>query len=177
MRTGKCSRNHAPARSHNNVQAPHVFHAPQRLADSPCKPFHTPPGPDPTLHPNPFAHPIHPAHPHTPHIPYTPHLEDNVLGRGPAAHLACQLDADHLGRLELPRQARHHVHRVRAAHAHGAHAQAASVGRVAVRTDHHQAGQGVVLQHDLCGVRVGGWVGVSKGAAFCTATGSPFMCF
>ena len=43
----------------------------------------------------------------------------------------------------------HHVDRVGPAHADGDHAQAAGVGRVAVGADHHPAGEGVALEHDL----------------------------
>lgn len=61
------------------------------------------------------------------------------------------LHPSHLGRLELPGQARHDIHRIRAAHTDRAHAQAARVGRVRVRADHHAARERIVLQHDLRG--------------------------
>ena len=76
-------------------------------------------------------------------------VEDDVLGRGPAAQLAGQAHADQLRVLHLPRQPGHDVDRVRAAHAGGEHAQPAGVGRVRVGADHHPAGEGVVLEHDL----------------------------
>ena len=67
-------------------------------------------------------------------------------------HPGCYaMNPPHLGRLELPGQARHDVHRIRAAHADRAHAQAARVGRVRVRADHHAARECIVLQHDLRG--------------------------
>ena len=58
--------------------------------------------------------------------------------------------------LELPGHAGHDVHGVGAAHANGAHAQAAGVGGVRVGADHHAAGERVVLQHNLVGVGAGG---------------------
>ena len=76
-------------------------------------------------------------------------LEYDVLGRRPAAQLAGQLDADHLGALELPRQASHHVHGVRAAHADAQAAETAAVGRVRVRADEQHARKRVVLQNNL----------------------------
>ncbi len=55
----------------------------------------------------------------------------------------------HLGGLELPRDARHDIHCVCAAHTDRAHAEAPAVGRVAVRADHQPARERVVLQDDL----------------------------
>ena len=66
-----------------------------------------------------------------------------------------QLDADHARRLELPREIGHHVDRVGAADADRARAEAAAVGRVRVGADHQEAGEGVVLEDDLGGWRVG----------------------
>ena len=77
------------------------------------------------------------------------HAEDDILGRGPAAEFAGQLDADDAGEAQFPGHAHHDVHRVGPAHADGDHAQAAGVGGVAVGADHHTAGKGVVLQHHL----------------------------
>ena len=76
-------------------------------------------------------------------------LENDILGRGPISEGTLQVDANHLWRLELPGQAGHDVHRIRAAHSHGAHAQTTRVGGVGVGTDHQAAGEGVVLQHRL----------------------------
>mmetsp|Transcript_8070 Transcript_8070/g.13163 ORF Transcript_8070/g.13163 Transcript_8070/m.13163 type:complete len:599 (+) Transcript_8070:685-2481(+) len=77
------------------------------------------------------------------------HLEDDVLGRGPAAEPARQVHANHLGALELPGHAGHHVHGVGAAHAHRAHAQAARVRRVRVRANHQATRESIVLQNNL----------------------------
>ncbi|PMB71436.1 hypothetical protein BM221_001525 [Beauveria bassiana] len=75
--------------------------------------------------------------------------QDNVLGRGPAAQRARQLDAENLGGLELPRRTHHGLDRVSAAHANRDRGEAARVGAVAVGAEHHQTRQGVVLQHRL----------------------------
>ena len=77
------------------------------------------------------------------------HLQDDILGAGPTAHFAGQLDTDQLGELELPWHAGHDVHGVGSAHTNGDHAEAARIHGVAVRSDHHAAGEGVVLQHHL----------------------------
>ena len=77
------------------------------------------------------------------------HLQDHVLGAGPAAHLPGELHADELGELELPGQPAHHVAGVGATHPDGHHTQASGVHGVAVGTDHHGAGEGVLLQHHL----------------------------
>ena len=77
------------------------------------------------------------------------HLEDDVLGAGPPAHLAGQLDANQLGELQLPRHTGHDVHGVGTAHTDGDHAEATRVHGVAVRPDHHAAREGVVLEHHL----------------------------
>ena len=77
------------------------------------------------------------------------HLEDDVLGAGPPAHLTGQLDADQLGELELPRHAGHDVHGVGTTHTDGDHAEATRIHGVAVRADHHAAGEGVILKHHL----------------------------
>ena len=88
------------------------------------------------------------------------------LGRRPSTQLARQLDSNVpaancysfsqrqqqlnvLGRLQLPRQPSHHVHRISTTNTHSTHAQAAGVDSVAVSADHHAAGDGVVLQYDL----------------------------
>ena len=49
----------------------------------------------------------------------------------------------------LPGEVGQHIHGVRAAHARREHPEAARVRRVRVRTDHHAAREGVVLQHHL----------------------------
>ena len=54
-----------------------------------------------------------------------------------------------LGGLQLPGEASHHIHSVSSSHAHSAHAQAAGVGGVGVRANHHATREGVVLQHNL----------------------------
>ena len=77
------------------------------------------------------------------------HLEDDVLGSRPAAEGSGELDADDLGPLHVEREAGHDVDGVGATDADGDHAQSARVGRVAVGADHHSAGEGVVLEHDL----------------------------
>jgi hypothetical protein len=76
-------------------------------------------------------------------------LEDHVLGRAPARQRPGELDADEPGHAQVPGHADHHVHGVRAADADGDHAETAGVGGVGVGPDHHPAGEGVVLEHDL----------------------------
>ena len=77
------------------------------------------------------------------------HLEDHVLRRRPSAERAGQPDADHLRPAHVEREAGHHVDGVGAADADRHHAEAAGVRGVAVGADHHPAGEGVVLEHDL----------------------------
>ena len=76
-------------------------------------------------------------------------LEDHVLGRGPALERAGQPHADQARHPQLPGHARHHVHRIGAAHTDGQHAHTARVGRMGIRPDHHAARERVVLQDDL----------------------------
>ena len=71
------------------------------------------------------------------------------LGDAQPLRRAGEAHADDLGPAHVEREAGHHVDGVGAAHADGHHAEAAGVGRVAVGADHHPAGEGVVLQHDL----------------------------
>ena len=59
------------------------------------------------------------------------------------------LHADDLRLEDLPREAGHDVDGVRAADTRGEHAEAARVGRVRVRADHHAAREGVLLENDL----------------------------
>ena len=52
-------------------------------------------------------------------------VQDDVLGRGPAVHLAGETHADEAGIQHLPRQSCHDFHRIGPAHAHGDGAEAA----------------------------------------------------
>jgi len=74
---------------------------------------------------------------------------DDVLGRGPAGEFPREADTYELGIQHLPREPRHRLAAVRAAHTDGGHAEAARVGRVRVGADHEAAGKRVVLQHHL----------------------------
>ena len=76
-------------------------------------------------------------------------LEDHVLGRRPAVELAREVDANVVGRLELPRQVGHDVDRIGTTDADRTHAEATGVRRVAVGTDHQATGERVVLEDDL----------------------------
>jgi len=76
-------------------------------------------------------------------------LQDDVLGGGPAAQLAGQVDADEPGPAHVPREAGHHVDGLGATHADGHHGEAPGVRGVAVGADHHPAGEGVLLEHHL----------------------------
>ena len=83
------------------------------------------------------------------HREHVGHLQDDVLGAGPSAHGAGELDADELGVAHAERKAHHHVHRISTTDTHRNHAQPAGVGGMAVGTDHHAAGECVLLQHHL----------------------------
>lgn len=76
-------------------------------------------------------------------------LEDNVLRRGPARHLAGQTDTNDLGGLQLPGQTSHDIDSVSTTDTNGGHGQTTSVGSVRVGTDHQTTGESVVLQDDL----------------------------
>ena len=71
------------------------------------------------------------------------------FGARPARQRAGEPDADDLRPADVEREPGHHVDGVGAADADGDHAEAAGVGRVRVGADHHPAGEGVVLEHDL----------------------------
>ncbi len=77
------------------------------------------------------------------------HVEDDVLGRGPAAHLAGEVDGDVLRVEDLPGEAGHDLHCVGAADANRTGAQAAGVGGMGVGADDELAGKSVILQHHL----------------------------
>ena len=79
----------------------------------------------------------------------TGHLQNHVFGRGPAAHFAGQLHANHLREFQFPGHARHHIHGICAAHTDGHHAQAPGVGGVRIGANHHAAGESIVFQHHL----------------------------
>lgn len=70
----------------------------------------------------------------------------HTLGGCPPAQLARELHANDLGALELPGDARHHVHGISAADANADTAEAAAVGRVRVRTNHQKARVHIVLR-------------------------------
>ncbi|KAH6609638.1 hypothetical protein Trco_002984 [Trichoderma cornu-damae] len=76
-------------------------------------------------------------------------LQDDVLGRDPVAQPAGEPHAEDLWGPELPRRADQGLHGIGAADADRHGAEAAGVGAVAVRPQHHQARQRVVLQHGL----------------------------
>ena len=76
-------------------------------------------------------------------------VEDDVLGRRPAAHAAGQVNRDVLRVEHLPGQPGDDLDRVGAADADGAGAEAAGVRRVRVGADDQLAGEGVLLQHHL----------------------------
>src|SRR6478735_2014632 len=59
------------------------------------------------------------------------------------------LGADELRPTDVEREAGHDVDRVGATDPDGDHAEAAGVRGVAVGADHHPAGEGVLLEHDL----------------------------
>ena len=75
--------------------------------------------------------------------------EDHVLRRRPAAEPPGEVHRD-ASRIErLPGEARDHLHRVGAADADRARAEAAGVRRVGVGAEDQRAREGVVLEHDL----------------------------
>lgn len=75
--------------------------------------------------------------------------KDDILGGSPSVHLSVQVDTDNLGALELPRNVGHNVDSVGTTDTTGDHTQTTGVGGMRVSTDHHQTGNGVVLQDDL----------------------------
>ena len=76
-------------------------------------------------------------------------FEDDVFRRRPTRKCAGETYADHLGPADVKREAGQYVDRVSTADANGHHAEAASVGGVAVCADHHAAREAVMLEHDL----------------------------
>ncbi len=76
-------------------------------------------------------------------------VEDHVLGRGPAAELAGQINGD-VSRIEhLPRQAGDHLDRVGTADADRTCTEAARIRGVRIGADDQLARKRVILQHDL----------------------------
>ena len=76
-------------------------------------------------------------------------LEDDVFRRRPTAQRAGELHADDLRPADVERKPGHDIDGIGAADPDCHHAQSAGVGSVTVGADHHAAGEGVVLQHDL----------------------------
>ncbi len=76
-------------------------------------------------------------------------LENDVLGRRPAVERTREFDADHLGLENLPVETGHDIYRIGAADPARHHPETAGVGGVGVGAEHHPAGEGVVLEHDL----------------------------
>ena len=72
-----------------------------------------------------------------------------TLGSCPAANLACEVDANDLGALELPWNVGHDVDSVGTTNTTCNHAETTSVGGVRVGTNHKSTGEGIVLQDDL----------------------------
>ena len=77
------------------------------------------------------------------------YLQNDVLWRRPAAQFACQVHADQLREPHIPGKPGHDVDGIGTANPNGYHAQAAGIRGVGICTDHHPAGKGVILQHDL----------------------------
>ncbi|MCG3120622.1 MAG: hypothetical protein ALAOOOJD_03403 [bacterium] len=75
--------------------------------------------------------------------------QNNVFCGGPAVHFTFEMHADEARPFQFPRNAGHHIHRIRAADTDGNHAKAAGIGRVRIRADHHAARKSVIFQHDL----------------------------
>ena len=63
--------------------------------------------------------------------------------------MSSELDADELGKLQLPWHSCHDVHRVGTAHSNSYHAESACVHRVGIRPDHESAREGIILKHHL----------------------------
>ena len=76
-------------------------------------------------------------------------IQDNVLGRRPAAQLTSKLNAQDVRCLKLPWGADKGLDSISTAHANGDSRQAAGVGGVTIGSEHHQARGGVVLQYAL----------------------------
>ena len=76
-------------------------------------------------------------------------FQDHILRAGPAVEFTGQFDADEFRPFEFPGKSGHHVAGVCTADTDGDHAEAARVHRMAVGTDHHTTGEGVVLEYHL----------------------------
>src|SRR4029079_9851790 len=76
-------------------------------------------------------------------------LQDDVLGCGPTGETADEAYADVLRHPEVEGPTRHHVDRVTAADTDGDHPEATRVRRMRIGSDHHAAGERVILEHDL----------------------------
>ncbi len=80
---------------------------------------------------------------------HTENLQDDILWCGPTRELAGEVHTDETRHTQFPRLTGQHVDGVGTTHANGYHTQSAGIGRMRVGTDHHAAGEGVVLQHHL----------------------------
>jgi hypothetical protein len=76
-------------------------------------------------------------------------LEDNVFRGCPTRKLTGQFHTDYFWLLEFPWHSGHYVYCVGTTNTDGDHTEATCIRRVAVGTDHHTAGEGVVFEDDL----------------------------
>ena len=72
-----------------------------------------------------------------------------TFGGGPSAHLAVEVDSNDLGRLELPWDVGHHVDGIGTTDTTCDHTETSGVGGVRISSDHHETGDGIVLEDNL----------------------------
>jgi hypothetical protein len=79
----------------------------------------------------------------------TSDLQDDILGGGPARHLASEADTNDVGGLQLPGETSHDIDGIGTTDTDGSASETTSVGGVRVSTDDQSTGESVVLQNDL----------------------------
>ena len=79
----------------------------------------------------------------------TSNFQDDVLRAAPARKCSGELDADDFWPTHVERETSHDVNSVCATNTNGNHAESACIWCVAVGTNHHSAGECVVLKNDL----------------------------
>ncbi|MBS1272441.1 MAG: hypothetical protein MAGBODY4_01586 [Candidatus Marinimicrobia bacterium] len=77
------------------------------------------------------------------------HFENDIFGSGPAVEFTFEVNSDEFRHSQQPRLAHHHIHSIGTADTNSDHPKSAGIGGVAVRSDHHTAGKGIVFEHHL----------------------------
>lgn len=76
-------------------------------------------------------------------------VKNDILGADPVVELASQANTEDLGGLELPWSTNESLNSISTADTDSNGSQTTSVGRVAVGSEHHETGDGVVLEDGL----------------------------